>query len=90
MTDKTKDHLTNGAAEAADTGAAYARAAREAAAERLDEAQENIDRTLEEGRQEFSRAAERSAQVVRHNPLLAVAGAVGVGVLLGLALRNKT
>tara|TARA_R100000750_G_scaffold32849_3_gene21038 strand:- start:4924 stop:5220 length:297 start_codon:yes stop_codon:yes gene_type:complete len=89
MSNTTKDRVANGAAEAAEAGAEYARAAREAASERLEEAQEHIDRAFTEGRHEFERAAARSSQVVRDNPLLAVAGAVGVGVLVGLALRNN-
>ncbi|SNS52506.1 DUF883 family protein [Antarctobacter heliothermus] len=89
MTDNSKDRVANGAADAAEAGANYARAAREAASERLEEAQEHIDRAFAEGRHEFERAAARSGQVVRDNPLLAIAGAVGVGVLVGLALRSN-
>lgn len=89
MTSNSKDRAANGAAEAAEAGANYARAAREAASDRLEEAQEHIDRAFAEGREEFERAAVRSTNFVRDNPLMAVAGAVGVGVLVGLALRNR-
>jgi ElaB/YqjD/DUF883 family membrane-anchored ribosome-binding protein len=85
MSKNTEDHYRNGAAEAAEAGAAYARAA----GERLDEAQASIDRAIEEGRDEIERAARQSTQLVRDNPVLAVAGAVGVGLLLGLAMRKK-
>ncbi|WP_417210685.1 hypothetical protein [Antarctobacter sp.] len=89
MSENNKDRAANGAAEAAEAGADYARAARAAATERLEEAQEHIDRAIADGRHEFEAIAARSTQVVRDNPLLAVAGAVGVGLLLGLAWRKK-
>ncbi|MBW4983584.1 DUF883 family protein [Mameliella sp. CS4] len=85
MSKNTQDRFRNGASEAAEAGAAYA----SAAGERLDEAQASIDRAIEGGREEIERAARQSTQMVRDNPVLAVAGAVGVGLLLGLAMRKK-
>ncbi|MBY6112937.1 DUF883 family protein [Mameliella alba] len=85
MSKSTQDRIRNGADRAADAGEAYVRAA----GDRFDEVQDTIDRAIEDGRAELDRAAQQSTQMVRDNPVLAVAGAVGVGLLLGLALGKK-
>ena len=79
----------NGPIKAAEASAAHARAARDAAQARLEEAQENVDRALAESRREIEYAKEKSSRAVRDNPMLAVAGAAGLGFLLGMAFRGR-
>lgn len=56
--------------------------------EAYDQARERIDEGIAQGRAEAERLSGHSAQLVRDNPGLALVGALGAGVLLGLALRK--
>jgi len=47
---------------------------------------DRASKTLEKG---VETARETTAHFVRENPGLAVAGAIGVGVLIGLMVRNR-
>lgn len=57
--------------------------------ETLNAAQDNVMQAADQVTEEFHKISESSKQFVRENPGAAVAGALGVGVLLGLALRGR-
>ncbi len=50
---------------------------------------DNLKTAQEEVQQHLSTATEKSVAFVRENPGLALAGALGLGVLLGVALRKS-
>ena len=51
--------------------------------------QEEMDAALARGSEEVKRVSENTGRFVRENPGLALAGAAGLGLLVGLALRNR-
>lgn len=53
------------------------------------EAQEAGRRAMSQGHEKFFDARVEAEDMVRRNPGLAIAGALGVGVLLGLALKSR-
>lgn len=63
------------------------------AAEKVDEvvttAQDTAAEATEMAGEELRKLRETSTTFVRENPGAAIAGAVGVGILLGLALRGR-
>lgn len=62
---------------------------KDAAGDALRRAEDTVHTAINKGTEQYERAAHTSSKFVRDNPGLAVAGALGVGVLLGLALRNR-
>ena len=83
---KTEKPMTERAKE---TAMDVADKAKEKASDTVAVAQEKIDYAIERGSDEFERLSRNSREFVRENPGIAVAGAVGVGILLGLALRHR-
>ncbi len=63
--------------------------AKERLEETYEEARARVDEGIAHGRAEAERLTGESAKFVRDNPGLAIAGAVGAGLLLGLALRKS-
>lgn len=65
----------------------------QAAAEYVQDAVEQVRASagdvVNQGSAELKRASEGSVKFIKENPGLAVAGALGLGVLLGLSLRNR-
>ncbi|AHD02519.1 hypothetical protein [Leisingera methylohalidivorans] len=62
---------------------------KEQAAQTVQQAQEQIDAGLQYSSGEMQRFAKEGQEFVKKNPGLAVAGALGAGVLLGLAMRSR-
>ena len=62
---------------------------RESARETAEKAKETGRRYAEQGNEMLFDARVEAEDVVRRNPGLAVAGALGVGVLIGLALKTR-
>ncbi len=63
--------------------------ANESINEGLDQAQETIERVSTQAQQELRKVGDEATSFVRENPGVAIAGAVGVGLLIGLALRPR-
>lgn len=83
----TQTSIPNGTTSDEGESAVKAVAAQvEDAAEQL---RDTASAAIEQGSAELKRAADGSAKFVRENPGLAVAGALGLGVLIGLSLRNR-
>jgi len=61
----------------------------EAAQETVAQATEQAKLATDQASEEIRKMAETGTKFVRKNPGAAVAGAVGVGILLGLALRGR-
>ena len=57
--------------------------------EKLATVQETAKEISDQAQKQFQTATEEASSFVRKNPGLAMAGALGVGVLLGVALRNR-
>ncbi|MBY6141488.1 hypothetical protein KUV26_18770 [Leisingera daeponensis] len=62
---------------------------KEQAAQTVQQAQEQFDAGLQYSSGELQRLATEGRSFVKKNPGLAIAGALGAGVLLGLAMRNR-
>ena len=73
----------------AESAAAMAERAKDQAAEAVTRVQDGFDDAVAKGSEELKRLSDHSAKFVRDNPGLAVAGAVGLGVLIGLAIRPR-
>lgn len=56
---------------------------------RAAQAREVADKTRQQVTDTAQRATDQGAQFVRDNPALALAGAVGFGILLGLAVKSR-
>ena len=67
---------------------ALAEDAKERMEEAYEEARARVDEGVARGRAEAERISGKSADFVRDNPGLSIAGAVGAGLLLGMALRK--
>ncbi|MEW2913631.1 hypothetical protein [Leisingera sp. JC11] len=63
--------------------------AKEQAAQTVQKAQENLEAGIDYSKGEIERLASQSQDFIKKNPGLAVAGALGAGILLGLALRKR-
>lgn len=57
--------------------------------ESLAQTQQALDKVATHTADEFRKVSDTSSKFVRENPAIAVAGALGVGVLIGLALRGR-
>lgn len=68
---------------------AHPHSLREEVSARVGEAQEAADAARREVGEVARRTSDEGARFVRENPGLALAGAVGFGVLIGLALRGR-
>lgn len=64
-------------------------AARNEMKARTEQARDAAEATQQKMRDTAQRGSDNTAQFVRENPAIALAGAVGVGILLGLALRGR-
>ncbi|KIC30601.1 hypothetical protein [Leisingera sp. ANG-M6] len=62
---------------------------KEQAAETVQQAQEQIGAGLQYSSGELQRVASQGRAFVKENPGLAIAGALGAGVLLGLAMHSR-
>lgn len=80
---------TNGSSGDGPGKAPIAERAKEAASETLTRAQDSLDAAVEQGSAELDRLSRQSTKFIQENPGVAVAGALGLGVLIGLALRNR-
>jgi len=59
------------------------------AEETVAQTKEALEEVTAQAGEELRNATDQGAKFVRDNPGLALAGAVGVGLLLGLSLRNR-
>ncbi|MDC0656639.1 hypothetical protein N6L27_01350 [Leisingera sp. SS27] len=71
------------------SGERLADRAKDQAQEAVEQAQEHLQAGISYGKGEIDRLTSQSRDFIRKNPGLAVAGALGAGVLLGLALRRR-
>lgn len=63
--------------------------AKEQAAQAVQTAQEHLDAGIKYSSGELQRLADQSQDFVKKNPGIAIAGALGAGILLGLAMRRR-
>ena len=66
-----------------------AQEAKHALEDNLSGAQKSLEQIRDDARDAMGDATRKGTEFVRENPGLALAGAVGIGVLLGMALRHK-
>ena len=57
--------------------------------ETLEKANETLDQVSTRAQSEIRKAKEQTTDFVKENPGVAVAGAFGIGILVGLALRQR-
>ena len=86
MTQNAESTKANGKTE---SQAALAAQASDAIEKTVTAAQETATQVAEQASDEFRRVSDASVKFVRENPATAIAGAVGVGVLLGLVMRGR-
>lgn len=55
----------------------------------MEAAQETLHQVAEQTSEELRKVADSSTRFVRENPALAVAGALGAGIIIGLAVRGR-
>lgn len=58
--------------------------------ESLAQTQQALDKVAAQTSDELRKLGDTSSKFVRENPAIAVAGALGVGVLIGFALRGRS
>ena len=87
--DVTADNETSKAAELAETVKARAAAGQEKVREVAGQVAETTTDLAGRGKDQMYAAQEAFDDVVRRNPTTAVLGAIGIGVLLGMALRGN-
>lgn len=63
--------------------------ANESINEGLGQAHETIERASAQAQKELQKVSDQATSFVRENPGMAIAGAVGVGLLIGLAMRSR-
>ena len=81
---------SNGTSDRAEAVKGAIDQARETVADLSGTAQERASDALARSREVAGTAQSELEETIRKHPLLAVAGAVGVGVLLGLAMRGRS
>lgn len=81
--DRTKADKQKSSAEA------MAESAKASVQDGLDQAHETLDRVSSQAQRELRKVTDQTTEFVRENPGVAIAGAVGVGILVGLALRQR-
>lgn len=81
-----EEGLSNGQDNSA---AAMKERASKAIEDGIETAQETAQQVTQQASDEIRKLTETGTKFVRENPGAAIAGAVGVGVLVGLALRNR-
>ncbi|MDA8585059.1 hypothetical protein N9L47_02205 [Rhodobacteraceae bacterium] len=89
MTTTAKDSDRLSTKELKNSAEALAQDAKVKVEESLESVQETLDRASLQARQEIRKVSEQTTSFVRENPGVAVAGAVGIGVLIGLAMRQR-
>jgi len=67
----------------------FAENAKTSVEETLEKANETLDQVSTKAKSEIRKASEQSTEFVRENPGVAVVGAIGIGILVGLALRQR-
>lgn len=68
---------------------AFAETAKATVQDGIEHAQNTMDRVSTQAQDEFRKVSDQTTSFVRENPGVAIAGAVGVGVLIGLAIRPR-
>ena len=66
-----------------------AKSVRDRTAQTVDAARDSARAGFEKGVDHLSTARSEAESAIRRNPGLAIAGAVGVGILLGMALKSR-
>ena len=64
------------------------KAAKKSLDDSISDAQAVADQFSDDAKKEVRKAADHSRQFVRNNPGVAILGAVGLGVIVGMALRS--
>ncbi|WP_052272361.1 hypothetical protein [Leisingera sp. ANG-M7] len=85
----TKQFANADAASEELSGERLADRAKEQAQEAVEQAQESLQAGISYSKSEIERLTSQSQDFIKKNPGLAVAGALGAGVLLGFALRRR-
>lgn len=89
-TAKAQKHSPSGTGSSPEDAAGnLAGRVKEQAAQAVQQAQEQVDAGLQYSSSELQRMTSEGREFVKKNPGLAVAGALGAGVLLGLAMRSR-
>ncbi|WP_208347031.1 DUF883 family protein [Pseudaestuariivita rosea] len=78
MSDKVKKRLSEVGDQLRETASSHAGAAKDIANANLKSTSDAVEKVSREG-----------SRFVKENPGLAIAGAVGVGVIIGLMIRNR-
>jgi ElaB/YqjD/DUF883 family membrane-anchored ribosome-binding protein len=90
MTQKAiKEGLREHADEAENKISAVAERAAKTLESGIETAQDQIANVTDQASEEFRKFSETGTKFVRENPGVSMAGALGVGILLGLALRGR-
>ncbi|MEL7211341.1 MAG: hypothetical protein AAGK92_01690 [Pseudomonadota bacterium] len=63
--------------------------ATDAVEQSIETAQKTVSKATEQATDEIHKLTEAGTKFVRDNPGAAIAGALGVGILVGLALRGR-
>ncbi|MCE8548479.1 hypothetical protein KBY25_21935 [Ruegeria pomeroyi] len=88
---KQSEQLANGKTAMSEGASAeeIAERVKATAAQSFQQLNEQLDAGLKYGSEQVQRISKDGQAFVAKNPALTVAGAVGIGVLLGLALRKR-
>ncbi|MDA9865499.1 hypothetical protein N9C96_02360 [bacterium] len=89
METTANDHDRLNTKDLKDSAEALAQDAKAKVEDGLESVQETLDRAGVQARQEIRKVSDQTTSFVRENPGVAVAGAVGIGVLIGLAMRQR-
>ena len=78
----TSENVKNTATEMAND-------AKSAVQDTLESAHDTLDRASAQAQKDLRKVTDQTTSFVRENPGVAIAGAVGLGVLIGLTMRNR-
>jgi ElaB/YqjD/DUF883 family membrane-anchored ribosome-binding protein len=86
---KARDTATKAKADAAKAKESLTERVKTQVEDGLETTQHAVQRAADQAGAELRKATQTSSTFVRENPGLAMAGALGMGVLIGLALRSR-
>ncbi|WP_299694489.1 hypothetical protein [uncultured Tateyamaria sp.] len=89
MTTTTASNGRDSGTTASNSAQSLKDAATSQVADIVEQAQDGFDKAVTHGSDEFKRLSDQSTKFVRENPAIALAGAAGVGLLIGLAVSKR-